>query len=173
MIQLFGATLGITCYILFIRHYLRRITTFVLRSQKPLNYHHFCLTRFQIEGWLELIGMPSVDILHQSDCAWLCCSLSQLKTWNLQYFFNNMIGKFCWKSWKTHDLKKQNFLLETLNFLLKTQNILFMNHIEIYGYFMLANFMLLSDGKNPWQMKPLYVYFWYNCKSNHSKIEVL
>ena len=32
-----------------------------------------------------------------------------------------------------------------------------MNHIEIYGYFMLANFMLLSDGKNPWQMKPLQV----------------
>ena len=27
------------------------------------------LTRFEIEGWLELIGTPSVDILHQSDCA--------------------------------------------------------------------------------------------------------
>ena len=103
-----------------------------------------------------LTNRNAICILHRSDCAWLCCSLSQLKTWNVQHFFNNMIGKFCWKSWKTHDLKKQNFLLETLNFLLKTQNILFMNHIEIYGYFMLANFMLLSDGKNPWQMKPLH-----------------
>ena len=35
------------------------------------------LTRFEIEGWLELIGTPSVDILHQSDCAWLCWLLSQ------------------------------------------------------------------------------------------------
>ena len=35
------------------------------------------LTRFQIEGWLELIGTSSVDILHQSDCAWICCLLSQ------------------------------------------------------------------------------------------------
>ena len=33
------------------------------------------LTRFQIEGWIEL--MPSVDILHRSDCAWLCRLLSQ------------------------------------------------------------------------------------------------
>ena len=49
----------------------------VLCSQSPLNLHHFCLTRFQIEGWLELIGMPSVDILHRSDCAWLCYLLSQ------------------------------------------------------------------------------------------------
>ena len=56
---------------------LRRITTFVLCSQSPLNLHHFCLTRFQIEGWLELIGTPSVDIFHQSECAWLCCLLSQ------------------------------------------------------------------------------------------------
>ena len=55
VIQLLGATLGTTCYILFIRHYLRRITTFVLCSQSPLNLHPFCLTRFQIEGWLELI----------------------------------------------------------------------------------------------------------------------
>ena len=31
------------------------------------------LTRFEIE----LIGMPSVDILHLSDCAWLSCLLSQ------------------------------------------------------------------------------------------------
>ena len=30
------------------------------------------LTRFQIEEWLELIETPSVDILHQLDCAWLC-----------------------------------------------------------------------------------------------------
>ena len=35
------------------------------------------LTRFQIEGWLELIGTPSVDILHQSDCAWICRLSSQ------------------------------------------------------------------------------------------------
>ena len=35
------------------------------------------LTRFQIEGWLELIGTPSVDILHRSDRAWPCCLLSQ------------------------------------------------------------------------------------------------
>ena len=35
------------------------------------------MTRFQIEGWLELMGTPSVDILHRSDCAWLCCLLSQ------------------------------------------------------------------------------------------------
>ena len=56
---------------------LRRITKFILCSQSPLNLHHFCLTRFQIKGWLELIGTPSVDILHRSDCAWLCCLLSQ------------------------------------------------------------------------------------------------
>ena len=32
------------------------------------------LTRFKIEeGWLELIGRPSVNILHQSDCAWPRC----------------------------------------------------------------------------------------------------
>ena len=37
---------------------LRQITTFVLCSQRPLNLHHFCWTRFQIEGWLELIGTP-------------------------------------------------------------------------------------------------------------------
>ena len=30
------------------------------------------LTRFEIEGWLELIGTPSANILHQSDCAWPC-----------------------------------------------------------------------------------------------------
>ena len=35
------------------------------------------LTRFEIEGWLELIRTPSVDILHQSDCAWPCCLSSQ------------------------------------------------------------------------------------------------
>ena len=56
---------------------LRQITTFVLCSQSPLNLHHFCLTRFQIEVWLELVGTPSIDILHRSDCAWLCCLLSQ------------------------------------------------------------------------------------------------
>ena len=61
------------CFCQDLVHLLRRITTFVLCSQSPLNLHHFCLTRFQIEGWLELIGTPSVDILHQSDCAWLCC----------------------------------------------------------------------------------------------------
>ena len=48
-----------------------------LCSQSPLNLHHFCLTRFQIEGWLELFGTPSVDVLHRSDCTWLCCLLSQ------------------------------------------------------------------------------------------------
>ena len=37
------------------------------------------VTRFKIEGWLELIGMPSVDILHRSDCAWSFCLLSQRK----------------------------------------------------------------------------------------------
>ena len=36
------------------------------------------LTRFEIEGWLELIGISSVNILHQSDCAWPCCLSSQL-----------------------------------------------------------------------------------------------
>ena len=41
-----------------------------------------------------------------------------------------------------------------------------MNHIEIYGYFMLANFMLLSDGKNPWQMKPLLE--WAKYQDRHS-----
>ena len=41
---------------------LRGITTFVLCSQSPLNLHPFCLTRFQIEGWLELIGTPSASI---------------------------------------------------------------------------------------------------------------
>ena len=35
------------------------------------------LTKFQIEEWLELIRTPSVDILHRSDCAWLCCLSSQ------------------------------------------------------------------------------------------------
>ena len=35
------------------------------------------LTRFEIEGWLELIGTPSVNILHQSDCARPCCLSSQ------------------------------------------------------------------------------------------------
>ena len=38
------------------------------------------LTRFEMEGWLEhleLIGMSSADILHQSDCAWSCCLSSQ------------------------------------------------------------------------------------------------
>ena len=35
------------------------------------------LTRFEIEGWLVLIRTPSVNILHQSDCAWPCCLLSQ------------------------------------------------------------------------------------------------
>ena len=28
-------------------------------------------------GWLELIGTPSVGILHRSDCTWLCCLLCQ------------------------------------------------------------------------------------------------
>jgi hypothetical protein len=36
------------------------------------------LTRFQIEGWLELIGTPSVDILHQSDCAWLTPPIAEI-----------------------------------------------------------------------------------------------
>ena len=40
------------------------------------------LTRFQREGWLELIGMPSVGILHRSDCAWLCCLLSQFQSFS-------------------------------------------------------------------------------------------
>ena len=57
---------------------LKRITTFVLCIQSPLYLHQFCLTRFQIELWLELIGTPSVDILHRSDCTWLCCILCQL-----------------------------------------------------------------------------------------------
>ena len=35
------------------------------------------LTRFKIEGWLELMGMPSVDILYRSDCARPCFSSSQ------------------------------------------------------------------------------------------------
>ena len=35
------------------------------------------LTRFEIEGWLELIGTPSVNISHQSDCALPCCLSSQ------------------------------------------------------------------------------------------------
>ena len=39
---------------------LKRITTFVLCTQSPLNLHQFCLTRFQIEGWLELIETTSV-----------------------------------------------------------------------------------------------------------------
>ena len=39
------------------------------------------LTRFKIEGWLELIGTLSVNILHQSDCAWPFCLSSQF--WNL------------------------------------------------------------------------------------------
>ena len=39
------------------------------RVQSPLNLNHFCLTRFQIEEWLKLIGRPSVDIFHQSDWA--------------------------------------------------------------------------------------------------------
>ena len=34
------------------------------------------LTRFEIEGWLELIGTPSVDVLHQSYIAWPFCLLS-------------------------------------------------------------------------------------------------
>ena len=59
---------------------LRLITTQCLCNQSPLNFHHFCLTRFHIEGRLELIGTPSVDILHQLDCAWLCCLLSQCKS---------------------------------------------------------------------------------------------
>jgi hypothetical protein len=41
------------------------------------------LTRFQIEGWLELIGTPSVDILHQSDCA-------QSSIW--QHFVHYLVG---------------------------------------------------------------------------------
>ena len=47
-----------------------------------------------------------------------------------------------------------------------------MNHIEIYGYFMLANFMLLSDGKNPWQMKPLCVLKWV-LRGHHKQIKML
>ena len=35
------------------------------------------LTRFEIEGWMELIVTPSVNILHQSNCAWPCCLSSQ------------------------------------------------------------------------------------------------
>ena len=38
------------------------------------------LTRFKIEGWLELIGTPSVNTLHPSDCSWPCCLSSQSKT---------------------------------------------------------------------------------------------
>ena len=37
-----------------------------------ISLDQFCLTIFQIEGWLEL-GTPSVDTLHRSDCIWLCC----------------------------------------------------------------------------------------------------
>ena len=57
---------------------LRWIPTFVLRSQSPLNLHQFCLTRFQIEGWLEQIGTPSVGILYRWDCTGLCCLSCQL-----------------------------------------------------------------------------------------------
>ena len=51
---------------------LRRITTFILCSKSPPNLDHFCSTRFQIKGLLELIATPSVGIVHQSDCTWLC-----------------------------------------------------------------------------------------------------
>ena len=53
---------------------LRLITTFVLSTQQVLR----CQTdRIPNEGWLVLIGTPSVDILNQSDCASPCCLLSQ------------------------------------------------------------------------------------------------
>ena len=64
------------------------------------------LTRFKIEGWLELIGTPSVNILHQSDCAWPCCVLSQLNTYGRGYFWtfllfwpSNVRSKFL-KQWQ-------------------------------------------------------------------------
>ena len=41
-------------------------------------------------GWLELIGTPSVNILHRFDCTWLCCLLCQ----SLQLWI-----KASWKDW--------------------------------------------------------------------------
>ena len=46
------------------------------------------LTRFEIEGWLELIGTPSGDILHRSDCAWLLCLLSQYLSYKFSDIFS-------------------------------------------------------------------------------------
>ena len=58
------------------------------------------MTRFQIEGWLKLIGTPSVDILHPLDCALICCLLSQLQTFTTwsQTIFNCSITKWLLES---------------------------------------------------------------------------
>ena len=58
------------------------------------------LTRFEIEGGLELIKTPSVNILHQSDCAWPCCLPSQCGfSSNFTYYKSGSIQifdkKFC------------------------------------------------------------------------------
>ena len=57
------------------KHQLGRITTLVLCRQSPLNLHHYRLTRGSkylfLQDGLELIGTPSDDILHQSDCCLL------------------------------------------------------------------------------------------------------
>ena len=41
-----------------------------IRSTVPSESSGVKLTRFEIEGWLELIRMPAVNILQRSDCAW-------------------------------------------------------------------------------------------------------
>ena len=46
-------------------------------------------------GWLELmIETPSVDILHRSDCTWLCCLLRQLLTLQSQ-IISGRWANFC------------------------------------------------------------------------------
>ena len=42
---------------------LGRITTHVLCSQRPLNLHQFCLTRYSNMSWLKLFGTPSLSEL--------------------------------------------------------------------------------------------------------------
>ena len=51
------------------------------------------LTRFEIEGWLELIGTPSVNILQWSDYAWPCCLLSQ---WISNHGFGTISNSRCY-----------------------------------------------------------------------------
>ena len=83
------------------------------RVQSPLNLNHFCLTRFQIEEWLKLIGRPSVDIFHQSDWAQLCCLLYQYNCFLIYKFQTAETSRFSQSnqaySLSTHPLILRSF----------------------------------------------------------------